>query len=56
MLFYWIIDVRGYGAAAFGFIVTGTDSIAVCLATEAFDFSSVGNVLVGHPPLRLGWD
>jgi hypothetical protein len=53
-LFYWIIDVRGYRKWAFGFIVIGTSSIAVYLATEVFDFRRVGNVLVGHLLGRLG--
>ena len=53
-LFYWIIDVRGYRKWAFGFIVIGTSSIAVYLATEVFDFRRVCNVLVGHLLGRLG--
>jgi predicted acyltransferase len=56
-LFYWIIDVRGYGRWAFGFMVIGMNSIAVYFATEVFDFRQVSNVFVGHLLPRLGrWD
>ena len=56
-LFYWIVDVRGYRKWAFGFIVIGMNSIAVYFATQVFDFSSVGNVFVGHLLPRMGrWD
>ena len=57
VLFYWIIDVRGYRKWAFGFVVIGMNSIAVYFATEVFDFSVVGNVFVGHLLPRIGrWD
>jgi len=56
-LFYWIIDVQGYRKWTFGFVVIGMNSIAVYLATEIFDFRTVGNVFVGHLLPRLGnWD
>jgi predicted acyltransferase len=54
VLFYWIIDVRGYKKWAFGFIVIGMNSIAVYFATEVFDFRQVGNVFVGHLLPRMG--
>jgi len=56
-LFYWTIDVLGYKKWAFGFVVIGMNSIAVYVATEVFDFRSVGNVFVGHLLPRVGqWD
>ncbi len=56
-LFYWIVDVRGYRAWAFGFAVIGMNSIAVYFATQVFDFRLVSNEFVGHLLPHLGkWD
>ncbi len=53
-LFYYVIDVKGYRAWAFGFKVIGMNAIAVYVATHIFDFRHVGNVFVGGLSDRLG--
>jgi predicted acyltransferase len=52
--FYLVIDVWGIRKWAFGFIVIGTNAIAVYMATELFDFRKIGNIFVGALADRLG--
>jgi len=46
-LFYLIIDVWGFKKWAFGFVVIGTNAIAVYMATRVFDFRRIGSIFVG---------
>jgi len=46
-LFYLIIDVGGFKKWAFGFVVIGTNAIAVYMATRVFDFRRIGGIFVG---------
>jgi predicted acyltransferase len=45
--FYLIIDVWGYSKWAFFFTVFGVNSIAIYMMAHLFDFSLIGNILVG---------
>ncbi|MDD4756186.1 MAG: hypothetical protein PHG29_08905 [Prolixibacteraceae bacterium] len=51
--FHQLIDVRGYKKWSFFFYVFGVNSIAIYMMAHTFDFSHIGNVLVGgterHP-------
>ena len=53
-LFYLVIDVWGYKKWAFPFVVIGMNAIAVYVATHLFDFSIIGNVVVGGLSKYLG--
>lgn len=53
-LFYLVIDVWGFKKWAFGFVVIGTNAIAVYMATHLFDFRHVGNIFVGNLDKWLG--
>jgi predicted acyltransferase len=53
-LFYIVIDIWGLKKWAFGFVVIGTNAIAVYMATELFDFRLVGNIFVGGLSKWLG--
>ena len=56
-LFYWIIDVLGYGRWPFFFVVIGMNSLAVYVATMLFDFRLLADIFVGKLLPRLGrWD
>jgi len=46
-LFYLVADIWGFRKWAFGFIVIGSNSIAVYMAAHLFDFRHIGNVFVG---------
>jgi predicted acyltransferase len=46
-LFYLIIDVWGLKKWAFGFVVIGTNAIAVYMATRVFNFRNIGDIFVG---------
>jgi predicted acyltransferase len=52
--FYLVIDVGGYRKWAFGFVVIGTNALAVYMATMLFDFRNIGNIFVGHLLPRVG--
>jgi predicted acyltransferase len=53
-IFYLIVDVGGYRKWAFGFVVIGTNALAVYMATMLFDFRKIGNIFVGHLLPRVG--
>lgn len=53
-VFYLIVDVGGYRKWAFGFVVIGTNALAVYMATMLFDFRNIGNIFVGHLLPRVG--
>ena len=46
-LFYLVIDVLGFRVWAFGFVVIGTNAIAVYMATHLINFRNIGGVFVG---------
>jgi predicted acyltransferase len=46
-LFYWLIDVKGYKKWAFGFVVIGTNAIAVFTASRVFATHRIGRVFIG---------
>ncbi|MCP4259854.1 MAG: DUF5009 domain-containing protein [Planctomycetes bacterium] len=46
-LFCLIIDVWGFKKWAFGFVVIGTNAIAVYMATRVFNFHIIGDIFVG---------
>ncbi len=46
-LFYWVIDVRGYRAWAFPFVVIGMNAITIYLLHRFIDFGAVAKVFVG---------
>ena len=52
--FYLVIDVWGLRKWAFGFVVIGTNAIAVYMATHLFDFCQIGNIFVGGLDKWLG--
>jgi len=45
-LFYLIIDVWRFKKWAFGFVVIGSNAIAVYMATRLFDFRHIGDIFV----------
>ena len=45
-LFYFVIDVIGFKKWAFGFIVIGSNSIAVYMATHLVNFSNIAGVFI----------
>jgi len=45
-LFYLVIDVWGFKKLAFGFVVIGTNAIAVYMATHLFNFRHIGDIFV----------
>lgn len=53
-LFYLLIDIRGFKRWAFGFIVIGSNALAVYMAVELFDFRLVADVFVGGLTKWLG--
>ena len=53
-VFYLVIDVLEYKRWAFGFVVIGTNSIAVYMAVMLFDFRHLGNIFVGNLLPRVG--
>ena len=52
--FYLIIDVWKLRRWTFGFVVIGTNAIAVYMACSVFNFKLAGNVFVGGLAERLG--
>ena len=46
-LFYLVIDVWGLKKWSFGFVVIGTNAIAVYMATHLINFRNIGDVFVG---------
>jgi predicted acyltransferase len=46
-LFYLVIDVLGFRKWAFGFVVIGTNAIAVYMAVHLINFRNIGGVFVG---------
>ncbi len=53
-LFYVVIDIWGFKKWAFGFIVIGSNAIAVYMATQLFSFRHIGNIFVGGMERWLG--
>lgn len=51
---YGMIDILGWRRWAFAFTVIGMNSIAVYFGTMLFDFSRIGNILVGKLLPRVG--
>ncbi|MCE5249541.1 DUF5009 domain-containing protein [bacterium] len=45
-LFYWVIDIRGYGKWAFPLVIIGLNPITIYMAQRFFDFESVANIFV----------
>lgn len=45
-LFYYVIDVKGFKKWAFGFVVIGTNAIAVYMATHLVSFRNIAGVFV----------
>jgi len=45
-LFYWAIDVRGYGKWAFPFVVIGLNPITIYVAQRLFDFGVIADIFV----------
>ena len=45
-LFYLVIDVLGFRKWAFGFVVIGTNAIAVYMATHLINFRNIGGIFV----------
>ncbi len=52
--FYLVIDVLAFRKWAFGFVVIGTNSIAVYMAVMLFDFRHIGNIFVRSLLPRVG--
>ncbi len=46
-VFYLVIDVWGWRRWAFGFVVIGTNAIAVYMVTQLFDFRTAADILIG---------
>lgn len=46
LLFYWIIDVKGYQKWAFPFIVIGLNPITIYVAQGIFDFGIIANIFI----------
>lgn len=46
-MFYWVIDVKGYRAWAFVFVVVGMNSITIYVANRLIKFDQVAQVLAG---------
>jgi len=46
MLFYWIIDVKGYHKWAFPFIVIGLNPITIYVVQGIFDFGIIANIFI----------
>ncbi len=53
-VFYWLVDVRGYRAWAFPFMVVGANSIAIYWANMMFDFGLVVTVFSYEFASHLG--
>lgn len=53
-VFYWLVDVRGYRAWAFPFVVIGANSIAIYWANMMFDFGLVVTVFSYEFTSHLG--
>ena len=45
--FYWLIDIKGYKAWAFFFVVAGMNSLTIYVADSLLNFKSVTNIFVG---------
>ncbi|MBK6963706.1 MAG: DUF5009 domain-containing protein [Bacteroidales bacterium] len=46
MLFFWIIDVKGYQKWAFPFIVIGLNPITIYVTQGIFDFAIIANIFI----------
>ena len=46
MLFFWIIDVKGYKKWAFPFIVIGLNPITIYVVQGIFDFGIIANIFI----------
>ena len=46
-LFYWLIDVKGWGRWAFFFVVIGTNAILVYFGQEVIDFDAIAKFFLG---------
>jgi len=46
MLFFWIIDVKGYQKWAFPFIVIGLNPITIYVVQGIFDFGIIANIFI----------
>ncbi len=53
-LFYLIVDVWGFKKWAYGFIVIGSNAIAVYMATELFWFGNISNIFLNGLDKWLG--
>lgn len=53
-VFYLVIDVWQLRKWAFGFVVIGTNAIAVYVAVHLFDFKNIGNIFVAGLSRFLG--
>ena len=52
--FYLVIDVWGFKKWAFGFIVIGSNAIAVYTATSLYNFGKIANIFTGGLKGQLG--
>lgn len=48
-LFHWLIDVRGWHAWSFPFVVIGTNAITIYMLGSFIDFDGIGALLLGGP-------
>jgi predicted acyltransferase len=46
MIFFWLIDVKGYTKWAFPFIVIGLNPITIYVAQGIFDFGIIANIFI----------
>jgi predicted acyltransferase len=53
-LFYWIIDVRGYRAWAFPFVVIGMNAITIYVLHRFIYFESIAKIFVGGMIPHMG--
>lgn len=54
MVFFWIIDVKGYRKWAFPFIVIGLNPITIYVAQGIFDFGIIANIFIHGFSHQLG--
>jgi len=53
-MFYFVIDVLGFRRWAYGFVVIGTNAIAVYMAVHLVSFRNIGGVFVGGLEKHIG--
>ncbi len=54
LLFYWVIDVKGYKKWAFPFVVIGMNALAVYLSSTLMNLSAIANVFTSGIAESLG--